>query len=70
MLLDWGQCHRLLDAMQLATSEKDLAPRVRLLLKQLVRQVGWPSKEAPPEWWAPIESTPEHEKRNRRKKRK
>lgn len=49
ILLDWGACHALLDYLQLATGERRLLPRVRLLVRQLVEQVGWPTGAPPPE---------------------
>lgn len=43
IILDWGAAHRLLDRAQVCIGQADLTPRVRWLLDQLAKQVGWPT---------------------------
>ena len=48
ILMDWGAAHRLLDRLQVATQERDLAPRVRMLVDYLAATAGWPEGGPPP----------------------
>lgn len=45
---DWGECHRVLDHLQLAVEHARLAPRLRILVDHLVAGAGWPTG-APPD---------------------
>ena len=53
IVLDWGETHRLLDALQVGCESTDLAPRVRLLADYLAASVGWPTGEPGPDRFAP-----------------
>lgn len=48
ILLDWGECHRILDHLQWDCGEEDLTPRVRRLADYLVAAVGWPADKPEP----------------------
>ena len=56
IILDWGRCHELLDALQIEVGQPTLSLRLAWLIKLVTKQVGWPSGEAPRCYWEPLES--------------
>lgn len=59
MLLEWGAAHRLLDRLQVATHERDLMPRLWMLVDYLTATTGWPTGEPPPDRFGPATWPPD-----------